>query len=77
VIDDFQQVNLQLNFIIKLMLEKLDLFPNKLSQEEVKKIFCDKMQSDYLIMYMRMMTSGFIKTNSFMFEGYIETETVD
>ncbi len=59
------------------MLEKLDLFPNKLSQEEVKKIFCDKMQSDYLIMYMRMMTSGFIKTNSFMFEGYIETETVD
>mgnify|MGYP000023392477 CR=1 FL=1 len=28
-------------------------------------------------MYMRMMTSGFIKLNSFMFEGYIESESVD
>ena len=35
------------------------------------------MESDYLIMYMRMLTSGYIKANSFMFEGYIETESVD
>lgn len=26
---------------------------------------------------MRMLTSGYIKANSFLFEGYIETGTVD
>jgi ubiquitin thioesterase protein OTUB1 len=48
-----------------------------MSVPDAIKVFCDKMDSDYLIMYMRMLTSGYIKTNSFMFEGYIETETVD
>ena len=26
---------------------------------------------------MRMLTSGYIKTNSFMFEGYIEAESIE
>ena len=40
-------------------------------------IFNDKMTSDSLIMYMRCLTSGYLKTNAILFENYLEGYTVD
>jgi len=84
IIDDFLSVsggekkNSLLFFsFFKTLVEKLELCPDNLTVEKAKETFCDKMTSDYMIMYMRMLTSGYIKMNPFMFEGYIEAESID
>jgi len=30
------------------------------------------MQSNYLVLYMRFLTSGYIKTNAFLYENFID-----
>jgi len=36
------------------------------------------MQSDYLVMYLRFITSAYIKTNSFLYEDFLEKgQTID
>lgn len=56
---------------------KIKLCPSNITVSGIVDAFCNKEISDYLIMYMRMLTSGYIKANPFLFEGYIETGTVD
>lgn len=68
----------KLNFPTKQPLNiKLDLCPDKMTIDEAKNAFCDKLKSDYMIMYMRMLTTCYIKTNPFMFEAYIEGDSID
>ncbi|CAK91877.1 unnamed protein product (macronuclear) [Paramecium tetraurelia] len=67
VIDDFYDE----------IMKQIKLCPNNITIQGIVDAFCNKVTSDYLIMYMRMMTSGYIKANSFLFEGYIETGTVE
>lgn len=41
-------------------------------------MFCDKMVSDSLVMYMRFLTSCSLKTNAILYENYIDNGyTVD
>lgn len=75
VITDFYDV-IFVNLSIQSIITQLNKYPN-ITVEQTVEAFCDKMTSDYLIMYMRMLTSGYIKTNSFMFEGYIEAESIE
>lgn len=35
-------------------------------------MFCDKMISDSLVMYMRFLTSGYLKANAILYENYLD-----
>ena len=35
-------------------------------------LFCDKMRADTLVMYLRFLTSGYLKTNDFLYEHFLE-----
>lgn len=39
---------------------------------DLTSIFCDKMTSDSLVMWMRFITAGYIKENSFLYENFLE-----
>ncbi|CAD8095716.1 unnamed protein product [Paramecium primaurelia] len=59
------------------IMKYIKLCPNKITIQGIVDAFCNKAPSDYHIMYMRMMTFGYIKANLFLFEGYLETGTVE
>lgn len=62
VLEDFQE----------LFLEKLTLLENEEANSDIlMTIFLDKPTSDGLVMYLRFMTSGYLKTNAILFENYI------
>lgn len=69
VIDDFQQ----------LMLEKLGFLDEEvINRDDLFKMFNDKETSDSLVMYLRFLTSGYIKANAIMYETFLEGgQTID
>jgi ubiquitin thioesterase protein OTUB1 len=63
VIEEFQQT----------LLDALELMEKDLMNENILiDMFCDKMRSDSLVMYLRFLTSGYLKTNAFLFEHFLE-----
>lgn len=63
VLDDFYDM----------MIEKINLIANDdFTVDQLTSIFTDKMTSDSLIMYLRFMTSGYLKANKEIYECYME-----
>ncbi|KAL4491901.1 hypothetical protein ABPG72_006156 [Tetrahymena utriculariae] len=63
VLDDFYEP----------MIEKLELLTKpEFSHNELMSIFIEKYISDSLVMYLRFMTSGYLKMNAVLFENYID-----
>lgn len=45
--------------------------------DEIQSIFSEKQVAEYLVMYMRMVTSCYVKMNDWMFVDYLEGLSVD
>jgi len=53
-------------------LQKLEIVGKyETTMEEMMTIFLEKETADYLVMYFRFLTSGYLKTNAILFENYI------
>ncbi|CAD8194286.1 unnamed protein product [Paramecium pentaurelia] len=50
------------------IMKQIKLCPNNINKQGIVDAFCNKVTSDYLIMCMKMMTSFYIKANSFIQE---------
>lgn len=58
IIDDFMEV------IVENM--------KKVDKEGSIKLINNRMESDYMVMFMRMLTSTSLKQNSILYEGFLE-----
>jgi ubiquitin thioesterase protein OTUB1 len=58
IIDDFMEV------IVENM--------KKVDKEGSMKLINNRMESDYMVMFMRMLTSTSLKQNSILYEGFLE-----
>jgi ubiquitin thioesterase protein OTUB1 len=63
VIEDFQQALLD-------QLESLN--KSQMSENSALDIFCDKFKSDSLVLYLRFLVSGYLKTNAILYEHFLE-----
>jgi len=63
VIEDFQQA----------VLDQLEILSkNNLTEQSALELFCDKFKSDSMVLYLRFLVSGYLKTNAILYEHFLE-----